>query len=160
MMDQHFVNEATKLLFDKSTTLEGELATFNDTVEEYAKKTRTLEATLEQLTNELTARTEETFEAKKHQKECIAAVKEAEKQKKLGDKSLEKAVLSRDAAGSAEELGKETKTHYMFLFERTLIVPEPEVVAEVEAAAEGVVASEVAEAVVAPEAAMEVEPVA
>merc|ERR1719428_1265757 len=73
MMDQHFVNKATKL--------EGELATFNETVEEYAKKTRTLEATLEQLTNELTARTEETFEAKKHQKECIAAVKEAEKQK-------------------------------------------------------------------------------
>merc|ERR1719263_660654 len=78
MMDQHFVNEATKLLYDKSSNLEGELATFNDTVEEYAKKTRTLETTLEQLTNELTARTEETSEAKKHQKECVAAVKEAE----------------------------------------------------------------------------------
>merc|ERR1719398_186523 len=119
MMDQHFVNEATKLLFDKSTTLEGELATFNETVE----------ATLEQLTNELTARTEETFEAKKHQKECIAAVKEAEKQKKQGEKSLEKAVLSRDAAGSAEEVGKDTKTHYTFLFDRSAVVVEPEPVA-------------------------------
>jgi hypothetical protein len=179
MMDQHFVNEATKLLFDKSTTLEGELATFNETVEEYAKKTRTLEATLEQLTNELTARTEETFEAKKHQKECIAAVKEAEKQKKQGEKSLEKAVLSRDAAGSAEEVGKDTKTHYTFLFDRSAVVVEPEPVAPspvsapVSAAASPVSAGRLSAGrrsprlssagpspVAAPEAAMEVEPVA
>merc|ERR1719353_980351 len=106
MMDQHFVNEATKLLYDKSSNLEGELATFNDTVDEYAKKTRTLETTLEQLTNELTARTEETAEAK----------------------SLEKAVLSRDAAGSAEDWGKETKTHYTFLFDRSIAEPVEEVV--------------------------------
>merc|ERR1719199_745034 len=164
MMDQHFVNEATKLLFDKSTTLEGELATFNETVEEYAKKTRTLEATLEQLTNELTARTEETFEAKKQQKE--------------GEKSLEKAVLSRDAAGSAEEVGKDTKTHYTFLFDRSAVVVEPEPVAPspvsapVSAAASPVSAplsagrrsprlsSAGPSPVAAPEAAMEVEPVA
>jgi len=168
MMDQHFVNEATKLLYDKLSNLEGELATFNDTVEEYAKKTRTLETTLEQLTNELTARTEETAEAKKHQKECVAAVKEAEKLKKAGEKSLEKAVLSRDAAGSAEEWGKETKTHYTFLFDRSIVEPvAEEVVEEVPAAgspaaSSPAAASPVSEAAVpvAPEAAMEVEPVA
>jgi len=170
MMDQHFVNEATKLLYDKSSNLEGELATFNDTVEEYAKKTRTLETTLEQLTNELTARTEETSEAKKHQKECVAAVKEAEKLKKAGEKSLEKAVLSRDAAGSAEDWGKETKTHYTFLFDRSIAEPAEEVVP---AAASPVasaplsagkrsprVSSAGPSPVAAPEAAMEVEPVA
>ena len=32
-------------------------------------------------------------------------------------RSLEKAVLSRDAAGSAEEVGKDTKTHYTSLFQ-------------------------------------------
>merc|ERR1719316_2393095 len=81
-MDQHFVNEASKLLYDKSTKLEGELETFNETVEEYAKKTRTMDATVEQLTTELNARMEEQAAAKKHQKECVAAVKEAEKLKK------------------------------------------------------------------------------
>ena len=72
MMDNHFVNDATKFLYDKSTNLKGELATFNELLEEYAKKTRTLEATVEELTNDANARTEETIEAKKHQKECIA----------------------------------------------------------------------------------------
>jgi hypothetical protein len=156
-------------LYDKSSNLEGELATFNDTVEESAKKTRTLETTLEQLTNELTARTEETAEAKKHQKECVAAVKEAEKLKKAGEKSLEKAVLSRDAAGSAEDWGKETKTHYTFLFDRSIAEPVEEVVP---AAASPVpaplsagkrsprVSSAGPSPVAAPEAAMEVEPVA
>merc|ERR1719460_2163377 len=82
-----------------------------------------MNSTVEQLTNELTARSGETAEAKKHQKECVAAVKEAEKQKKLGDKSLEKANASKDEAFTAEELGKETKTHYMFLFERSIAEP-------------------------------------
>jgi chromosome segregation ATPase len=167
-MDQHFVNEATKLLYDKSTKLEGDLATFNETVDEYAKKTRTLEATVEQLTNELNARSEETTNAKKHQKECVGAVKEAEKNKKAGDKSLERAVLSRDAAGSAEEVGKETKTQYTFLFDRSIIEPVVEAAEAVAEAAEavvesveGVAASPVAEVFAAsPEAAMEVEPVA
>jgi hypothetical protein len=163
-MDQHFVNEATKLLYDKSTKLTGELETFNETVEEFAKKTRTLDTTVEQLTNELNARSEETAEAKKHLKECITAVKEAEKQKKLGDKSLEKAVQSKNDAEEAETIGKDTKTHFTFLFDRSIAEPEPveeEAAKEAEAAVEpfeGVVASPVAEA--APEAAMEVEPVA
>jgi len=169
-MDQHFVNEATKMLYDKSTKLEGELATFNETVEDAAKETRTKTATVEQLTTELNARMEEQAEAKKHQKECIAAVKEAEKQKKLGDKSFEKAVLSKDAAFSAEEVGKETKTHYTFLFERSIaVVEEPEAPGTAEkevpsAAASPAVSPAVSPAaaspVVAPEAAMEVEPVA
>jgi len=161
-MDMHFVNEATKMLYDKSTKLEGELATFNETVEEYAKKTRTMEATVEQLTNDLTARTEETFEAKKHLKECIAAVKEAEKQKKQGEKSLEKAVQARDEAKLAEDLGTDTKTQYTFLFARSIAPVEEEakadIVAEAVVEADGVVAPEVA--VASPEAAMEVEPVA
>merc|ERR1719482_2173090 len=84
-MDQHFVNEATKLLYDKSAKLEGELETFNETVDEAAKTTRTMTSTVEQLTTELNARTEEQSDAKKHQKECIAAVKEAEKQKAKGE---------------------------------------------------------------------------
>merc|ERR1719473_2656336 len=125
-MDQHFVNEATKLLYDKSTKLEGDLATFNETVEEFAKKTRTLDTTVEQLTNELNARSEETTNAKKHQKECVAAVKEAEKNKKAGDKSLEKAVSSRDDACQNEGTGKETKTQFTFLFERSIIEPAVE----------------------------------
>merc|ERR1719484_166560 len=105
-MDQHFVNEAIKMLYDKSAKLEGELETFNETVEDAAKKTRTMTSTVEQLTAELNARTEEQSDAKKHQKECIVAEKEAEK-----------AVKARVEAGENEELSKTTKTHYMFLFE-------------------------------------------
>jgi chromosome segregation ATPase len=166
-MDQHFVNEATKLLYDKSTKLEGELATFNETVEDYAKKTRTMEATVEQLSTELNARMEEQAEAKKHQKECIAAVKEAEKQKSKGEKSLEKAVASRDEALAAEDLGKATKTHFTFLFERSIAEPVVEEVAAeekaeevAEAPAEVAMSPEPAVVEAAPEAAMEVEPVA
>merc|ERR1719440_2553408 len=133
-MDQHFVNEATKLLYDKSTKLEVELGTFNETVEEYAVKTRTMTATVEQLTTELNARTEEQAEAKKHQKECIAAVKDAEKSKKAGDKSLEKAVSSRDEACNSEEIGKETKTQFTFLLERSIVEPAVEEVLEAKAA--------------------------
>jgi len=159
-MDQHFVNEATKMLYDKSTKLEGELGTFNETVDDAAKKTRTMEATVEQLTTELTARTNEQADAKKHQKECIAAVKEAEKQKKSGDKSLEKSIASKDEALKAEELGKETHTHYMFLFERSIAEPVVEAVEEVPAEKAASPGSAVSPAAVAPEAAMEVEPVA
>jgi len=168
-MDQHFVNEASKLLYDKSTKLEGELETFNETVEEYAKKTRTMNETVEQLRTEEMARMEEQAKAKQHQKECVAAVKEAEKQKKAGDKSLEKTVFSRDLAFQAEELGKATKAHYTFLFERSIAVVEepvvsPEKAASVAASPEAAVSSAapspVASPVAAPEAAMEVEPVA
>merc|ERR1719473_1451032 len=160
-MDQHFVNEATKMLYDKSTKLEGELATFNETVEDAAKETRTKTATVEQLTTELNARMEEQAEAKKHQKECIAAVKEGEKQKSKGEKSLEKAVASRDEALAAEDLGKATKTHFTFLFERSIAEPVVEEVAAEEVAEEATeaaaeVAPEAPEAAVAPEAAMEV----
>jgi chromosome segregation ATPase len=166
-MDQHFVNEATKMLYDKSAKLEGELETFNETVEDAAKKTRTMTSTVEQLTAELNARTEEQSDAKKHQKECIAAVKEAEKQKAKGEKELEKAVKARVEAGENEELSKTTKTHYTFLFERSIVIVEPvvEAVEEVAEAAEKAEAEvevpevPVVEAVL-PEAAMEVEAVA
>merc|ERR1719420_1546222 len=161
-MDQHFVNEASKLLYDKSTKLEGELETFNETVEEYAKKTRTMTETVEQLRTDEMARMEEQAKAKQHQKECVAAVKEAEKQKKAGDKSLEKTVFNRDLALQAEELGKATKAHYTFLFERSIAVAEEPVVSP-EKAASPAASSPVAavpSAVAAPEAAMEVEPVA
>jgi len=166
-MDQHFVNEATKMLYDKSAKLEGELETFNETVEDAAKKTRTMTSTVEQLTAELNARTEEQSDAKKHQKECIAAVKEAEKQKAKGEKELEKAVKARVEAGANEELGKTTKTHYTFLFERSIVIVEPvveaveEVAEEAEKAEAEVEVPEVpvVEAVL-PEAAMEVEAVA
>merc|ERR1719263_1715601 len=131
MMDQHFVNEATKMLYDKSAKLEGELETFNETVEDAAKKTRTMTSTVEQLTAELNARTEEQSDAKKHQKECIVAVKEAEKAKAKGEKELEKAVKARVEAGENEELSKTTKTHYMFLFERSIVEPVVEAVEEV-----------------------------
>merc|ERR1719428_2727244 len=83
-----------------------------------AKKTRTLEATVDQLQKEEMARMEEQADAKKHQKECVAAVKEAEKAKQKGEKSLEKAVRDRDLACAAEEVGKATKTQFTFLFER------------------------------------------
>jgi len=166
-MDQHFVNEATKMLYDKSAKLEGELETFNETVDEAAKTTRTMTSTVEQLTTELNARTEEQSDAKKHQKECIAAVKEAEKQKAKGEKELEKAVKARVEAGENEELGKTTKTHYTFLFERSIVIVEPvveaveEVAEEAEKAEAEVEVPEVpvVEAVL-PEAAMEVEAVA
>merc|ERR1719333_312986 len=130
-MDQHFVNEATMMLYDKSAKLEGELETFNETVEDAAKKTRTMTSTVEQLTAELNARTEEQSDAKKHQKECIVAVKEAEKAKAKGEKELEKAVKARVEAGENEELGKSTKTHYMFLFERSIVEPVVEAAEEV-----------------------------
>merc|ERR1719498_1882247 len=133
--DQHFVGEAAKLLYNKSAQIEGELAKFEDTVKEYAEKTTVLRSKAEQLTNDLTERDTELVAAKKKQKECIAAVKEAEKQKKQGDKSLEKAVISRDAAGSAEEVGKETKTHFTFLFDRSIAEPLVEKAEEVVEAA-------------------------
>jgi len=169
-LDQHFVNEAAKMLYDKTTKLEGELEQYGETLLDYAKKTRTLEATVEQFGNELNARQNELSEAKTHQKECIAAVKDSEKQKKAGDKALEKAMKGRDDAAAAENVGKETNTQFMFLFERTDIVPVAVEAEEEVKAAEGAEAPDVSEtvpeaalspeAVVAPEAAMEVEPVA
>ena len=62
------------------------MAKFNDTVAEYAKKTEALQAKLEQLSSDLNERDTELSAAKKTQKDCIAAIKEAEKSKKAGDK--------------------------------------------------------------------------
>jgi chromosome segregation ATPase len=42
--DQHFVGEAAKLLYDKSSQIQGELDKFSETVKEYAEKTVTLRA--------------------------------------------------------------------------------------------------------------------
>merc|ERR1719159_330668 len=131
-----------------------------------AKKTRTMTETVEQLRTDEMARMEEQAKAKQHQKECVAAVKEAEKQKKAGDKSLEKTVFNRDLALQAEELGKATKAHYTFLFERSIAVVEEPVVSPEKAASPAAsspvaaVSSAVPSPVAAPEAAMEVEPVA
>merc|ERR1719271_1466492 len=90
-IDQHFVGEAAKLLYAKSEQIEAELANFSGTVAEYAKKTVALRSKVDQLTSDLTERDAELVTAKKKQKDCVAAIKEAEKQKKQGDKSLEKA---------------------------------------------------------------------
>jgi len=117
--DQHFVGEAAKLLYDRSTHIEAELGKFNETVAEYAKKTVDLRAKVEQLSGELTERDTELVAAKKAQKECIAAIKEAEKQKKLGDKSLDKANQYRDEKKSAEDVGTDAEAQFKFLFERT-----------------------------------------
>merc|ERR1719171_2511012 len=57
--DQNFVAEAAKLLYDKSAQIEDELAKFDVTVAEYAKKTVTLRGTVEQLTGDLKERDEE-----------------------------------------------------------------------------------------------------
>merc|ERR1719506_1457570 len=88
--DQHFVGEAAKLLYDKSALIEGELAKFSDTVKEYADKTVVLRGKVDQLTTDLTERDTELVPPQNQQKDCIAAIKEAEKQKKAGDKSLDK----------------------------------------------------------------------
>merc|ERR1712118_552782 len=137
--DQHFVGEAAKLLFDKSTQIEDELAKFSETVKEAAEKTVTLRAKVEELTSDLTEKDTELVAAKKKQKDCIAAIKEAEKQKKQGDKSLEKAVSFKDDKEAAENVGTDAQTQYKFLLERTATVPEaeapsPEAAVEVEAA--------------------------
>merc|ERR1719161_1154251 len=100
--DQHFVGEAARLLYDKSAQIEAELAKFSGTVAEYAKKTVTLRSKVDQLTSDLTERDAELVTAKKKQKDCVAAIKEAEKQKKQGDKSLEKATQFREEKDSAE----------------------------------------------------------
>merc|ERR1719460_2640470 len=117
--DQHFVGEAAKLLYDKSTQIEGELAKFTDTVKEYADKTVVLRGKVDQLTTDLTERDTELVAAKKKQKDCIAAIKEAEKQKKAGDKSLDKAVSFKDEKSSAEQVGTDAEVDYKFLLERT-----------------------------------------
>jgi chromosome segregation ATPase len=135
--DQHFVGEAAKLLFAKSAQIEVELAKFSETVNEYAQKTATLRQKVDQLTTDLTERDTELVAAKKKQKDCIAAIKEAEKQKKQGDKSLDKAISYRDEKSSAEQVGTDAEVDYKFLLERTaaptMEAPEaPEV--EVEAA--------------------------
>merc|ERR1719379_2931224 len=129
--DQHFVGEAAKLLFAKSAQIEVELAKFSETVNEYAQKTATLRTKVDQLTTDLTERDTELVAAKKKQKDCIAAIKEAEKQKKAGDKSLDRATSIKDDKVDAE-------TQYKFLLERTGAViaeaPEaPEAPVEVEA---------------------------
>merc|ERR1719420_2029156 len=125
--DQHFVGEAAKLLYEKSTQIEAELAKFSETVKEAAEKTTTLRAKVDQLTTDLTERDTELVAAKKKQKDCIAAIKEAEKQKKQGDKSLDKATQYRDDKASAESVGTDAEEQYKFLFERTGAALEVEV---------------------------------
>jgi len=125
--DQHFVGEAAKLLYDKSTQIEGELAKFTDTVKEYADKTVVLRGKVDQLTTDLTERDTELVAAKKKQKDCIAAIKEADKQKAKGDKSLEKAVSFKDEKAAAELVGTDAEVQYKFLLERTSApIAEPE----------------------------------
>merc|ERR1719498_621617 len=116
--DQHFVGEAAKLLYDKSTQIEGELAKFSETVKEAADKSEVLRGKVDQLTTDLTERDTELVAAKKKQKDCIAAIKEAEKQKKAGDKSLEKAKSFKDDKEAAENVGTDAETQYKFLLER------------------------------------------
>merc|ERR1719181_410624 len=107
--DQNFVAEAAKLLYEKSAQIEGELAKFSETVTEYAEKTKDLTAKAEQLSTDLTERDTELVAAKKKQKDCIAAIKESEKQKKQGDKSLEKAISYKDEKALAENVGTEAE---------------------------------------------------
>merc|ERR1719453_369399 len=134
--DQHFVGEAAKLLYNKSAQIEGELAKFDETVKEYAEKTTVLRSKAEQLTTDLTERDSELVAAKKKQKDCIAAIKEAEKQKKQGDKSLERANDYKAEKENAENAGTDAETQYKFLLERTSAVAEaPLEVPEVEMAA-------------------------
>lgn len=131
--DQHFVGEAAKLLYAKSEQIEAELTKFSETVNDYAQKTVTFRTKVEQLTNDLTERDTELVAAKKKQKDCAAAIKEAEKQKKQGDKSLEKATQYRDEKEAAESVGTDADVQYKFLLERTgaTTIEAPEV--EVEA---------------------------
>merc|ERR1719281_1219457 len=124
--DQNFVAEAAKLLYEKSAQIEGELAKFSETVNEYAEKTTNLTAKVEQLTADLTERETELVAAKKKQKDCIAAIKESEKQKKQGDKSLEKAISYKDEKAMAENVGTDAEVQYKFLLERTAAVPVEE----------------------------------
>jgi len=125
--DQHFVGEAAKLLYNKSSQIEGELAKFSETVKEYAEKTVVLRAKVDQLTTDLTERDTELVAAKKKQKDCIAAIKEADKQKAKGDKSLEKAVSFKDDKAAAELVGTDAEVQYKFLLERTSApIAEPE----------------------------------
>jgi len=132
--DQHFVGEAARLLYDKSAQIEAELAKFSGTVAEYAKKTVALRSKVDQLTSDLTERDAELVTAKKKQKDCVAAIKEAEKQKKQGDKSLEKATQFREEKDSAEGVGTDAEAQYKFLLERTGAAPAEEApAAEVEA---------------------------
>jgi len=118
-IDQHFVGEAAKLLYDRSNVIQAELDKFAETVEEAAKKTVTLQSKVDQLTSDLTERDTELVAAKKKQKDCVAAIKEAEKQKKLGDKSLDKATSFKDEKASAEAVGTDADVQYKFLIERT-----------------------------------------
>merc|ERR1719498_978873 len=133
--DQHFVGEAAKLLYDKSAQIEGELAKFSETVKEYAEKSEVLRSKVDQLTTDLTERDTELVAAKKKQKDCIAAIKEAEKQKKAGDKSLDRATSIKDEKEAALNVGKDAETQYKFLLERTgaVIAEAPEAPVEVEA---------------------------
>merc|ERR1719421_1931188 len=118
--DQHFVGEAARLLYDKSAQIEAELAKFSGTVAEYAKKTVALRSKVDQLTSDLTERDAELVTA--------------EKQKKQGDKSLEKATQFREEKDSAEGVGTDAEAQYKFLLERTGAAPAEEApAAEVEA---------------------------
>merc|ERR1719387_2815863 len=125
--DQNFVAEAAKLLYEKSTQIEGELAKFTDTVKEYADKTVVLRGKVDQLTTDLTERDTELVATKKKQKDCIAAIKEAEKQKKAGDKSLDKAVSFKDEKAAAEGVGIDAEVQYKFLLDRSGAVTAEEV---------------------------------
>jgi hypothetical protein len=110
------------------------LAKFSETVKEYAEKTVTLRSKVDQLTTDLNERDTELVAAKKKQKDCVAAIKEAEKQKKQGDKSLDKAISYKDDKAAAENVGTDAETQYKFLIERTGAIsaeaPEAEVAVE------------------------------
>jgi len=133
--DQHFVGEAAKLLYDKSAQIEAELEKFGQTVEEYAEKTKALQSKVDQFTTELTERHTELVAAKQKQKDCVAAIKEAEKQKKQGDKSLDKATQFKDEKAAAEGVGSDAEVQYKFLLERSgaVTIDAPETAVEVEA---------------------------
>ena len=117
--DQHFVSEACKLIQDKMANLDAELAKFSETVTEYAKKTVALRSNVDQLASDFTERDTELLAAQKKRKDCVVAIKEAERQKKQADVSLKKATQHRDVKEAAASVGADAETQYKFLLERT-----------------------------------------
>jgi hypothetical protein len=117
--DQHFVGEGAKLLYDKSAQIEAELAKHGETVAEYAEKTTALQSKVEGLSGDLSERDGEHAAALAKVKECAAAIKDAEKQKKQGDKTHDKAVQYRDEKAAAERVGADAEAQLKYLLERT-----------------------------------------
>jgi chromosome segregation ATPase len=130
VLEQQFVLESCKMLAEKRTVVDGELAAFDETAKTMAEKSKTLAQTVETLAIALDERQAEESVAKEKQKAAAAAIKEATKAQKDGKKAADKAESALEEAKAFYSAGLETTETFEFLLHRTIPEPMPEVAEE------------------------------